>query len=219
MATRKRKKDACGSDDEVDSPGGRTSPAVRANGASNVPPVRILPRRRARDARNPTGGEDSDRGPPRVRLKTPRRTTSGGAEMAPDATAAPPGQFACGKLGDDAVLDAVIKVFCIHTEPNFSLAWQRKRQYASSGSGFAIPGNRILTNAHCVDHHAQVRPTDPRVLDALPLLWTYESSPWSIVHRQSQELRQPGQFSVLRNRCGSRTGKAAGRICFDFCWN
>ena len=51
----------------------------------------------------------------------------------------------------------LVQVFCIHTEPNFSLPWQRKRQYSSSSSGFIIQGRRILTNAHCVDHHTQVR--------------------------------------------------------------
>jgi hypothetical protein len=30
---------------------------------------------------------------------------------------------------------------------NFSLPWQRKRQYSSSSSGFIIQGRRILTNA------------------------------------------------------------------------
>lgn len=54
-------------------------------------------------------------------------------------------------------MDSVVKVFCIHTEPNFSLPWQRKRQYSSSSSGFIISGRRILTNAHCVDHHTQVK--------------------------------------------------------------
>ncbi|KAI8465037.1 MAG: trypsin-like cysteine/serine peptidase domain-containing protein [Monoraphidium minutum] len=54
-------------------------------------------------------------------------------------------------------MEAVVKVFCIHTEPNFSLPWQRKRQYSSSSSGFIINGRRILTNAHCVDHHTQVK--------------------------------------------------------------
>jgi hypothetical protein len=49
-----------------------------------------------------------------------------------------------------------LQVFCIHTEPNFSLPWQRKRQYSSNSSGFMIAGRRILTNAHCVDHHTQV---------------------------------------------------------------
>lgn len=45
----------------------------------------------------------------------------------------------------------------MHTEPNFSLPWQRKRQYSSSSSGFMIQGHRILTNAHCVDHATQAR--------------------------------------------------------------
>lgn len=54
-------------------------------------------------------------------------------------------------------MDAVVKVFCVHTEPNFSLPWQRKRQYSSSSSGFIIGGRRILTNAHSVEHHTQVK--------------------------------------------------------------
>ncbi|KAK3183519.1 hypothetical protein Dsin_030805 [Dipteronia sinensis] len=54
-------------------------------------------------------------------------------------------------------MDAVVKVFCVHTEPNFSLAWQRKRQYSSSSSGFIVGGRRVLTNAHSVEHHTQVK--------------------------------------------------------------
>lgn len=54
-------------------------------------------------------------------------------------------------------MDAVVKVFCVHTEPNFSLPWQRKRQYSSSSSGFVIEGKRILTNAHSVEHYTQVK--------------------------------------------------------------
>ncbi|GMG99341.1 hypothetical protein Nepgr_001181 [Nepenthes gracilis] len=54
-------------------------------------------------------------------------------------------------------MDAVLKVFCVHTEPNFSLPWQRKRQYSSSSSGFTIAGRRVLTNAHSVEHHTQVK--------------------------------------------------------------
>ena len=49
------------------------------------------------------------------------------------------------------------QVFCVHSEPNYSLPWQRKRQFSSTGSGFLLPDRRILTNAHCVDHHSQVR--------------------------------------------------------------
>lgn len=51
----------------------------------------------------------------------------------------------------------VLQIFCTHSEPNFSLPWQRKRQYSSTSSGFITDGKRILTNAHCVDHHTQVR--------------------------------------------------------------
>ncbi|GLT70536.1 hypothetical protein SLA2020_426100 [Shorea laevis] len=54
-------------------------------------------------------------------------------------------------------MDAVVKVFCVHTEPNFSLPWQRKRQYSSNSSGFVIGGRRVLTNAHSVEHHTQVK--------------------------------------------------------------
>ena len=52
----------------------------------------------------------------------------------------------------------VFQIFCVHSEPNFSLPWQRKRQYSSTSSGFIAAGKRILTNAHCVDHHTQVKP-------------------------------------------------------------
>ncbi|OIW19018.1 hypothetical protein TanjilG_10579 [Lupinus angustifolius] len=54
-------------------------------------------------------------------------------------------------------MDAVVKVFCVHTEPNFSLPWQRKRQYSSSSSGFIVGRRRVLTNAHSVEHHTQVK--------------------------------------------------------------
>lgn len=62
------------------------------------------------------------------------------------------------------VMDAVCKVFCVHSEPDFSLPWQRRRQYSSSSSAFVIaldtssgPRRYLLTNAHSVEHHAQAR--------------------------------------------------------------
>ncbi|KAJ7551710.1 hypothetical protein O6H91_06G025500 [Diphasiastrum complanatum] len=58
---------------------------------------------------------------------------------------------------DAPFMDAVVKVFCVHTEPNFSLPWQRKRQFSSNSSGFIISGRRVLTNAHSVEHHTQVK--------------------------------------------------------------
>mmetsp|Transcript_116100 Transcript_116100/g.248348 ORF Transcript_116100/g.248348 Transcript_116100/m.248348 type:complete len:511 (-) Transcript_116100:97-1629(-) len=56
-------------------------------------------------------------------------------------------------------LDAVVKVWAVHSTPHFSLPWQRRRQERSSGSGFCIDRERrvILTNAHCVEWHAQVK--------------------------------------------------------------
>ncbi|XP_050223892.1 protease Do-like 9 [Mercurialis annua] len=54
-------------------------------------------------------------------------------------------------------MDAVVKVFCVHTEPNYSLPWQRNKQYSSFSSGFVIGGRRVLTNAHSVEHYTQVK--------------------------------------------------------------
>ena len=61
------------------------------------------------------------------------------------------------------VMDAVVKIFCVHTEPNYSLPWQRKRQYSSTSSGFMVAaegmnGERwVLTNAHSVEYYSQVK--------------------------------------------------------------
>lgn len=61
------------------------------------------------------------------------------------------------------IFDAVVKIFCNHNEPNFSMPWQRERQYSSYSSGFMLAsqgpaGERwVLTNAHSVDYHSQVK--------------------------------------------------------------
>ena len=58
-------------------------------------------------------------------------------------------------------MNAVVKVLCVHSNPNFSLPWQRKRQFTSTSSGFMVraeDGQRwLLTNAHSVEYYAQVR--------------------------------------------------------------
>lgn len=58
-------------------------------------------------------------------------------------------------------MDAVVKVYCVHTEPNYSLPWQRKRQENSTSTAFMVAGPQgerwLLTNAHSVDYHTQVR--------------------------------------------------------------
>ena len=48
-------------------------------------------------------------------------------------------------------------MYATHSEPNWSLPWQRKRQFQSTSSGFIIAGRRVLTNAHSVAHHSQVK--------------------------------------------------------------
>lgn len=83
-----------------------------------------------------------------------------------------PGAAACASLclsspavqKQEEVMDAVVKIYCTHTEPNYSLPWQRKRQFSSTSSGFVVVGEEedgqqqryLLTNAHSVEYHAQV---------------------------------------------------------------
>ncbi|KAK9842610.1 hypothetical protein WJX84_004330 [Apatococcus fuscideae] len=61
----------------------------------------------------------------------------------------------------NASMNAVVKVYCVHTEPNFSLPWQRLRQHASTSSGFLVAADNgerwLLTNAHSVAYHSQVK--------------------------------------------------------------
>ncbi|XVF32691.1 hypothetical protein REPUB_Repub17cG0104600 [Reevesia pubescens] len=62
-----------------------------------------------------------------------------------------------GNLQDAAFLSAVVKVYCTHTAPDYSLPWQKQRQYTSTGSAFMIGDGKLLTNAHCVEHDTQVK--------------------------------------------------------------
>ncbi|XP_062027479.1 protease Do-like 9 [Rosa rugosa] len=97
------------------------------------------PRRgRGRPKKLPKLSENGDHDPPAPADSDPGTAWEGGARVVPS-------------------MDAVVKVFCTHTEPNFSLPWQRKRQYSSSSSGFVIGGRRVLTNAHSVEHYTQVK--------------------------------------------------------------
>ncbi|XP_028762295.1 protease Do-like 2, chloroplastic [Neltuma alba] len=60
-------------------------------------------------------------------------------------------------IQDGDFLNAVVKVYCTHTAPDYSLPWQKQRQYTSTGSAFMIEGRKLLTNAHCVEHDTQVK--------------------------------------------------------------
>lgn len=58
---------------------------------------------------------------------------------------------------DASFLNAVVKVYCTHTAPDYSLPWQKQRQFTSTGSAFMIGDGKLLTNAHCVEHGTQVK--------------------------------------------------------------
>ena len=49
-------------------------------------------------------------------------------------------------------LQAVVKIFCTTSHPNFMLPWQRKQQTACFGSGFILDITRklIITNSHVI---------------------------------------------------------------------
>lgn len=57
------------------------------------------------------------------------------------------------------LMASVVKVLCTHAEPNFSLPWQMRRQNQSASTGFVIDVKlrHIITNAHSVEHHTQVK--------------------------------------------------------------
>jgi hypothetical protein len=63
---------------------------------------------------------------------------------------------------------SVVKVFCIHCEPNYALPWTTKAQTSSTSTGFAfkikssssltgVDEKWLLTNAHSVQHAAVVQ--------------------------------------------------------------
>ncbi|KAE8686130.1 Protease Do-like 2 [Hibiscus syriacus] len=67
-----------------------------------------------------------------------------------------------GNFQDATFLNAVVKVYCTHTAPDYSLPWQKQRQYTSTGRqdsnlAFMIGDGKLLTNAHCVEHGTQVK--------------------------------------------------------------
>ncbi|KAG2493576.1 hypothetical protein HYH03_008095 [Edaphochlamys debaryana] len=59
----------------------------------------------------------------------------------------PPAQYARG-MG--SVLDSIIKIYTVHSRPNYTLPWQNHPKRESTGTGFVIHDRLILTNAHVV---------------------------------------------------------------------
>ncbi|ERN20201.1 protease Do-like 10, mitochondrial [Amborella trichopoda] len=66
-------------------------------------------------------------------------------------------QFTDAYAALQLAIDAVVKIFTVSSSPNYVLPWQNKSQIETMGSGFVIPGRRILTNAHVVADHTFVR--------------------------------------------------------------
>ncbi|KAK1605284.1 hypothetical protein QYE76_028957 [Lolium multiflorum] len=115
------------------------------------------PRGRGRKSRRGRHELPSDADvPPRAPSPTRRGAQKAAANVKVDVPAAEPLRWEQVARVMPS-MDAVVKVFCVHTEPNFSMPWQRKRQYSSSSSGFVIAGRRVLTNAHSVEHYTQVK--------------------------------------------------------------
>lgn len=55
------------------------------------------------------------------------------------------------------LFDGVIRVYCTHSQPSFSMPWQRQKQEFSTSTGFVIDGKRILTNAHAVEYGSLIQ--------------------------------------------------------------
>eukprot|EP01052_Picozoa_sp_SAG31_P008590 SAG31_NODE_436_length_15717_cov_5.420412_17_plen_152_part_00 len=68
-------------------------------------------------------------------------------------------EFEEARRQQSELMSSVVKVLCTHAEPNFSLPWQMRRQNQSASTGFVIDTKKrhILTNAHSVEHHTQVK--------------------------------------------------------------
>ncbi|CAN0108707.1 unnamed protein product [Ectocarpus sp. 12 AP-2014] len=57
----------------------------------------------------------------------------------------------------EETLDNVLRIYCTHNMPNWSLPWQRLKQEQSTSTGFVIDGRRIITNAHAVEYSTMIQ--------------------------------------------------------------
>ena len=53
-------------------------------------------------------------------------------------------------------MSSVVKVFVVKSKPCYKLPWQHKASKNTSGSGFLIGGQRILTNAHVAEESTTI---------------------------------------------------------------
>ncbi|XP_023743690.1 protease Do-like 9 [Lactuca sativa] len=157
-AVRKRGRKPKNAVDAEANPNSNTAVAEEVVASLNAAADTTKSDRRGSKRRRKTGKEKAD---DVAIVVSPERRASrhsdhnGDCDILTTVADGPPQWESVGKVVPS--MDAVVKVFCVHTEPNFSLPWQRKRQYSSSSSGFIIGGRRVLTNAHSVEHHTQVK--------------------------------------------------------------
>jgi S1-C subfamily serine protease len=57
---------------------------------------------------------------------------------------------ASSRVGSGEPADAIVKVYATQLAPNYGAPWKAGTPRSVSGSGFVIPGRRIVTNAHVV---------------------------------------------------------------------
>eukprot|EP00397_Hematodinium_sp_SG-2012_P013417 GEMP01013623.1.p1 GENE.GEMP01013623.1~~GEMP01013623.1.p1 ORF type:complete len:563 (+),score=109.50 GEMP01013623.1:122-1810(+) len=114
--------------------------------------------------------------------------------------------FSDDDMKSNLPLDAIVKVFTSHSDPNFCLPWQKHQQQRSSGTGFVISGRPekderfVLTNAHCVEHHNQVqvkkRGDDTKFIARVVAMgWQCDLALLQVVDTTFYEGMTPVQFS------------------------
>jgi len=68
-------------------------------------------------------------------------------------------------ISEDAIVRSVVRIETTSQEPDYRQPWEPGRTRRSSGTGFVVDGNRIMTNAHVVSHARFITVTrsgDPR---------------------------------------------------------
>lgn len=76
------------------------------------------------------------------------------------------------------VLNCIVKIYCTHGPPNYSMPWAMQRQKQSTSSGFIMSNRRIITCAHCVEHHTVV-----------------------MVKRRGSDAKYPARVVAIGNEC------------------
>ena len=67
----------------------------------------------------------------------------------------------------DSTRDSVVKIFSTVRAPDLSRPWAKDPPEEVTGTGFVVDGNRILTNAHVIEHASQVFVQPPKSSERL----------------------------------------------------